>query len=46
MCKTNKKDVLEINPEYIKGVKFHYVSTMMEVIEIALEKAAKGKNKG
>ena len=38
MCKTNKKDVMEINQEYIKGVKFHYVSTMMEVIEIALEK--------
>ena len=39
MCKKNKKDVLEINPAFIKGVTFHYVEQMNEVLDIALEKA-------
>lgn len=39
MCKKNKKDVLEINPAFIKGVTFHYVDQMNEVLDIALEKA-------
>ncbi len=38
MCAANKKDVDEINSDYIKGIKFHNVTTMMEVIELALEK--------
>jgi ATP-dependent Lon protease len=37
MCWQNEKDVQEINPEYIKGVKFHFVKTMNQVIEIALQ---------
>lgn len=39
----NKKDIDEINSMYLEGLKFHYVDTMMEVIEIALtnEKVAK-----
>ena len=32
----NKADVKEINNQYIKGLTFHYVSEMSEVIEIAL----------
>ncbi|MEY3058862.1 MAG: endopeptidase La [Bacteroidota bacterium] len=36
LCNQNEKDVLEINPEYIKGMKFHYVKTMQQVLEIAL----------
>ncbi|MEQ1553780.1 MAG: endopeptidase La [Ferruginibacter sp.] len=36
MCYVNEKDVLEINPHYIKGMKFHYVKTMVQVLEIAL----------
>ena len=36
MCYQNEKDVLEINPEFIKGMKFHYVKTMQQVLEIAL----------
>ncbi len=36
LCSQNEKDVLEINPSYIKGVKFHYVKTMLQVLEIAL----------
>jgi ATP-dependent Lon protease len=36
LCYHNEKDVLEINPEFIKGMKFHYVKTMQQVLEIAL----------
>ena len=36
MCYQNEKDVLEINPEFIKGMKFHFVKTMQQVLEIAL----------
>ncbi len=37
LCKDNEKHVAEIEPEYIKGLKFHYVDTMAEVLEIALD---------
>ena len=36
MCWQNEKDVLEINSLYIKGIKFHYVKTMQQVLELAL----------
>jgi len=36
MCYVNEKDVSEINPQFIKGVKFHYVKTMAQVLDIAL----------
>jgi ATP-dependent Lon protease len=36
MCWQNEKDVMEINPQYIKGIKFHYVKTMQQVLDIAL----------
>ena len=36
MCYVNEKDVLEINPAFIKGIKFHYVKTMAQVLELAL----------
>ena len=38
LCADNKKDVDEINQRYLKGVKFHYVKEMKEVIELALTK--------
>jgi len=37
MCVKNKKDVEEINAAFIKGIKFHYVENMMDVVNIALE---------
>ena len=37
LCKMNEKDVTEIDSTYIKGVKFHYVKTMKEVLDMALE---------
>ena len=36
LCKENKKDVDEIKEAYLKGLNFHYVSTIKEVIDIAL----------
>ena len=36
LCKQNEKDILDINPTYIKGLKFHYVNEMMDVLKIAL----------
>jgi ATP-dependent Lon protease len=36
MCWQNEKDVLEINERFIKGIKFHYVKTMQQVLDIAL----------
>ena len=36
MCWQNEKDVEEINNQYIKGIKFHYVKTMQQVLELAL----------
>lgn len=36
MCWLNEKDVIEINPAFISGIKFHYVKTMQQVLDIAL----------
>lgn len=38
LSKDNEKDVLDIDQSYMKGLKFHYVSLMDEVLEIALLK--------
>ena len=38
LCEENKKDILEIKQSYLKGLTFHYVSEMKEVIDIALTK--------
>lgn len=36
LCEENKRDIEEIKPEYLKGLKFHYVTDMKEVLKIAL----------
>ena len=36
LCKDNEKDILEIKPEYLKGLNFHYVTEMHEVVELAI----------
>ncbi|WDF56854.1 endopeptidase La [Mucilaginibacter sp. KACC 22063] len=38
LCQSNKKDILEIKEDYIKDLKFHYVTEMREVIDLALLK--------
>ncbi|QCW99379.1 endopeptidase La [Aggregatimonas sangjinii] len=45
LCKDNEKDVLEIKEDYLKGLTFHYVSDMHEVIDIAIldQKVKKAK---
>ena len=36
LCCENKKDVEEVKKEYLKGLKFHYVDHISEVIKLAL----------
>ncbi|HET8855867.1 MAG TPA: S16 family serine protease, partial [Salinimicrobium sp.] len=36
LCEENKRDIEEIKEEYVKGLTFHYVKDMFEVIEIAV----------
>jgi ATP-dependent Lon protease len=36
LCWQNEKDVLEIESEFIKGITFHYVKVMNQVLELAL----------
>ena len=36
MCWQNEKDVQEINSHYIKGMKFHYIKTMQQMLDLAL----------
>jgi ATP-dependent Lon protease len=36
LCWQNEKDVQEIESDFIKGIKFHYVKTMNQVLELAL----------
>ena len=38
LSKENKKDILEINERYVKGMKFHYVNNMNDVTDISLIK--------
>jgi ATP-dependent Lon protease len=36
LCEKNRADIEEITPDYLKGLTFHYVSTMKEVLDLAL----------
>ena len=36
LCKDNRKDIEEINELYLKGLTFHYVNTVKDVLDIAL----------
>ena len=36
LCEDNRRDIEEIKPEYLKGLTFHYVSDMIDVIKIAV----------
>ena len=36
ICEENKKDIEEIHKSYLKGLKFHFVKEMKEVIEISI----------
>ena len=36
LCEENRRDIEEIKPEYLKGLTFHYVTDMSDVIRLAL----------
>ncbi len=36
LCEQNRKDVEDIKPDYLKGLEFHYVKSMEEVIALAI----------
>jgi ATP-dependent Lon protease len=36
LCQDNRKDVEDIAPKYLKGLSFHYVKDIQEVIDFAL----------
>lgn len=38
LCEENKRDIEEIKPEYLKGLTFHYVKDMSDVLDLALTK--------
>ena len=38
LCEENKRDIDEIKPEYLKGLTFHYVKEMSDVLALALTK--------
>lgn len=45
LCEDNRKDIEEIKEDYLKGLTFHYVKEMSEVIQIAVtdQKVKKAK---
>lgn len=36
LCAKNRKDIDEINPDYLKGLTFHFVEKMTEVLQLSL----------
>ena len=36
LCDENRKDIEDIKPSYLKGLQFHYVHDIREVLDIAL----------
>ena len=36
LCEKNRKDIEEIKEDYLKGLTFHFVTKMEQVLEIAL----------
>jgi ATP-dependent Lon protease len=36
LCEDNRPDIQEIKPEYLKGLTFHYVKEMSDVVNLAL----------
>jgi len=46
LCDKNRKDIEEIEEHYLKGMTFHYVSEMSQVLELAiLDQKVKGAKK-
>ena len=46
LCEKNRKDIEEIEAHYLKGMTFHYISEMSEVLDLAiLNQKVKGAKK-
>lgn len=45
LCEDNRKDIEDIKQEYLKGLEFHYVTEMSEVVKLAItdQKVKKAK---
>jgi ATP-dependent Lon protease len=38
LCEMNRKDIEEIKQDHLKGMKFHFVKEMMDVVDLAVSK--------
>jgi len=38
LSRDNERDFMDIKPEYIEGLQFHFVDNMLDVLDLALEK--------
>ena len=38
LCEMNRKDIEEIKQDHLKGIKFHFVKEMMDVVDLAVSK--------
>ena len=45
LCHDNRRDVEDIEPRYLEGLKFHYIGRMDEALKLALEKVKTKKKK-
>lgn len=45
LCKDNRRDIEEIEPRYLEGLTFHYISEMSEALDLALVAEESGKRK-
>ncbi|MBR1549876.1 MAG: endopeptidase La [Bacteroidales bacterium] len=43
LCKDNRRDIEEIEPRYLEGLTFHYISEMSEALDLALVKERRVK---
>lgn len=43
LCKDNERDLLEVQPDALNGLKFYFVQTVNEVFDLALEAKTVGK---
>lgn len=45
LCHDNRRDIEEIEPAYLEGLQFHYISEMCEALPLALENEKKERRK-
>lgn len=45
LCRDNRRDVEDIEQDYLTGLTFHYIDSMSEALPIALEKVKEGRKK-